>query len=64
MIDLDIRCKDCDRYLGLKGIHTIIAEVRCPNSKCKSLNQVKVVTSESSEQDLKYKFEEVKDGNE
>lgn len=56
MIDLDIRCTKCDRFLGLKGVKSIIAQVRCPNSKCKSLNNVKVVNSTSSEADLRYKF--------
>jgi len=56
MIDLDIRCKKCDRYLNIKGVHTIIAEVRCPNTKCKELNQVKVVSNKSSEEDMRFKF--------
>lgn len=56
MIDLDIRCNKCDRYLGLKGIHSIIAEVKCPSSKCKELNKVKVVTPQSSDADIRYKF--------
>lgn len=59
MIDLDIRCKKCDRYLGLKGVQSIISQVRCPNSKCKELNNVKVVTSKSSEADIRYKFTDI-----
>lgn len=51
MKDLDLRCKKCDRFLGLKGVKSIIAQVRCPNSKCKALNNVKVVNSTSSESD-------------
>lgn len=56
MKDLDLRCKDCDRYLNLKGIRTFIGIVRCPSSSCKAQNQVKVVNSTSSEEDLRYKF--------
>lgn len=56
MIDLDIRCNSCDRFLGLKGVETIIAQVRCPNSKCKAMNNVKVVTPDSSDKDIRYKF--------
>lgn len=57
MLDLDIRCKACSRFLGIKAIHAMIAQVRCPNSKCKVLNNVKVVTPDSSKKDLMFKFE-------
>lgn len=56
MKDFDIRCKKCDRFLGLKGVKSIIAQVRCPNSKCKHLNNVKVVNSTSSEAEIRYTF--------
>lgn len=58
MRDLDLRCKKCDSYLNLKGIQSIIAQVRCPRSKCKALNNVLVVTSESSDADIRFKFTE------
>lgn len=56
MKDFDIRCTKCDRFLGLKGITSIIAQVRCSNSKCKHLNNVKVVNSNSSEADIRFTF--------
>lgn len=59
MIDLDLRCNKCDRFLGLKGVKSIIAQVRCPNSKCKALNNIKVVNSNSTEADLRYKFPDI-----
>lgn len=59
MKDLDLRCKECGRYLNLKGIHTFIGIVRCPSSACKAQNQVKVVNSTSSEEDIRYKFPDI-----
>lgn len=56
MIDLDIRCKACNRYLNLKEIKTFIGKVRCPSSSCKELNDVCIVTTSSSEADIRYKF--------
>lgn len=54
--DLDLRCKECGRFLGVKGVHSIIAEVRCPNSRCKAVNKIKVVTPTSSDKDIRFKF--------
>lgn len=59
MTEIELRCKECDRFLGIKGVKSIIAQVRCPNSKCKALNNVKVVTTESSEADIRYRFKEI-----
>ena len=56
MKDLEIRCKDCKRYLGLKGIETIISQVRCPNSQCKAINNVKVVDAFSTDEQIRYTF--------
>ena len=57
MNEIEIRCKECSRHLGLKAIETIISQVRCPKSSCKALNNVKVVNSRSTEQQIRYKFE-------
>ena len=35
---------------------TIVKELICPNSKCKSRLKVKVVTPQSSESDINFKF--------
>lgn len=59
MTEVELRCKECTRFLGIKGVETIIAQVRCPNSKCKAINNIKVLNSSSSEEQLRYKFKEV-----
>lgn len=59
MNDVEIRCIKCTRFLGIKGVKTIIARVRCPNSKCKALNNVKIITSNATDEQLRYKFEEI-----
>jgi len=62
MTDLKLRCKDCDRFLKVKPKGTFIAEVICPDRKCKKVNQIKVVTTESSEEEIRFKFEEQQNG--
>lgn len=57
MIDLDLRCQNCDRYLNIKAIHSMIAKVRCSNSKCKHLNNIKVVTKDASKSQINFKFD-------
>jgi phage FluMu protein Com len=60
MTEIELRCKSCTRFLGIKGVETLIAQVRCPSSKCKELNNIKVVNSQSSPEQLRYKFKENK----
>ena len=57
MIDKDIRCENCKRYLGVAH-GTVVATILCPNSKCKTENQVKRVTTDRL-YDLRYKFAKV-----
>lgn len=57
----EIHCKECKRYLG-KAYGTLIAEIKCSNSKCKADNKIKVVTSDSDIKSIKFKFEESKNG--
>ena len=52
---IDIHCKDCGRWLG-KTDQTLIAVIKCSNSKCKKNNNVKIVTSRSTPEQLNYKF--------
>lgn len=59
MKDLDLRCKVCNRYLNLKEVKTFIGKVRCPSSSCKELNNVQIVTTSSSESDIRYKFPDI-----
>jgi len=55
---IEIRCKgqDCDRFLKVEPVGTFIGKVTCPDRKCKHVNQIKIVTPDSSPQDLRYKF--------
>ncbi len=52
---VDIKCKSCSRWLG-KTDNTFIGVVKCSNSKCKVDNQIKIVTTSSSEEQLHYVF--------
>ncbi len=54
----ELRCTKCNRYLG-EAHGTIVATLKCSNSKCKHDNQIKKVIV--GVHDLKYKFE-VKNG--
>lgn len=62
MIDLDIRCKGvvdgkaCTAFLRIRPQATTITEVVCSVTKCKRVNQVKVCTSDSTMEQLRYKF--------
>lgn len=56
MVDLDLRCTDCSRFLNLKEVCTMIGRVRCPVAKCKALNNIKVVNTQSSEHDIRFVF--------
>lgn len=56
MKELDLRCKECDRFLNIKETSSMIAKVRCPNSKCKAINKVKIVNSDSPLKDIRFKF--------
>lgn len=49
-------CPKCGRYIMEIEGTTIVKELICPNSKCKSRLKVKVVTPQSSESDINFKF--------
>lgn len=53
-----LRCS-CGRFLKIEAKGTMIAEITCPDRKCKKTNQVKIVNSQSSTSDIKYKFNEL-----
>lgn len=56
-------CKYCGRYImDIEGT-TIVENLICPNSKCKAHLNIKVVTPESSEADVKYKFKTIESPN-
>lgn len=55
--DIDLRCEKCNRFLNITSTHSMIAQVRCSNAKCKHINNVKVVrASTSSDEDVRYCF--------
>lgn len=56
MIKHDVKC-DCGRYLGTV-YGTTIAEFKCGNSKCKKLKRIKVVTNDSTIDQINFKFKE------
>lgn len=49
-------CKYCGRYImDIEGT-TIIENLVCPNSKCKAHLNVKVVTPQSTVEEINYRF--------
>lgn len=49
-------CKHCGRYImDIKGT-TIIENLVCPNSKCKAHLNVKVITPQSTTDEINYHF--------
>ncbi len=63
MSDLKLRCTSCDRYLKINPKSTTICVVTCSDRKCKKDNNIKVIFSDASEQQIKYKFKEETNGN-
>lgn len=49
-----IECDHCGRYIGTAH-GTTIAELVCPNSRCKAEKQVKIVTADTSKA-MAFKF--------
>lgn len=41
--ELNIRCKNCTRYIPVKAVKTSEIEVRCSDRKCKQWQTVKIV---------------------
>nr|DAK93764.1 MAG TPA: zinc-ribbon domain protein [Caudoviricetes sp.] len=53
---MKIACKYCGRYLmDTKGT-TVIEGLICTNSKCKAKLNIKVVTPNSSQKEIRHKF--------
>lgn len=55
-MNMEVSCKHCDRYLFTAKGTTILEQMPCPNSKCKAKLNIKIVTSDSLENEIKYKF--------
>ena len=54
MIDKNVSCEGCGRFL-FKAHGTCIQTIVCPDSRCKYVNQIKIVSSNKSH-DIRYKF--------
>lgn len=58
MSDLKLRCQHCDRFLKVEPKSTTICTVTCSDRKCKKENNIKVVFSDATDEQLRYKFKE------
>lgn len=56
MIQHEIEC-DCGRFMGI-AYGEMIAELKCSDSRCKKLKQVKIVTTDSKAELINFKFKE------
>ena len=55
---IEITCKECGRWLG-ETEKTIIATIKCSNSKCKKNNNIKIITSDASDEQVRYSFSKI-----
>lgn len=61
---IKLRCKGmidgklCDRFLKVEPKGTFIASVTCEDRKCKHVNNIKIVTNDSTNEELRYTFKE------
>ena len=58
--NMDIKCSECNRYLG-KAQGTVVAQLKCPNSKCKATTNIKITNEFSAETDTHFIFKEKTD---
>jgi len=56
MINYEKACNHCGRYLFTAKGTTIIEQMPCPNSKCRAKLNIKIVSSDSTDEELRYKF--------
>lgn len=61
MASTELRCTACKRFLG-EAHGTVVATIKCSNSKCKQLVAIKIVTADRHK-DLAYKFAPVSKNN-
>lgn len=57
MKELELRCSECSTFLRIRPKGTIITEIVCPKPKCKFVNEIKLVNSNSSDRDIRFKFD-------
>jgi len=53
----EIRCGNCNRFMG-EAHGTVVADMKCPNSSCKCMNHVKIISADP-DHDRRFKFVEV-----
>lgn len=56
---IELRCQACDRYIPLEIVDTTITPVRCTDRKCKKMTATKIVTPNSSLEQIHYKFKDI-----
>jgi len=54
---IELRCEKCTHFLRVRPKGTFISVVVCSNSKCKHENNIKIVTDQSSDEELRFKFD-------
>lgn len=52
----EVNCKYCDRYLFTAKETVILEQFPCPNTKCKAKLNIKIVTMNSTQEQMHYKF--------
>lgn len=55
-MNYEVNCKHCDRYLFTAQDTTIVEQMPCPNTKCKAKLNIKIVTSNSTLDQMLYMF--------
>ena len=55
---IELRCQYCDRYIPLEIVDTTITRVRCADRKCRKMNAIKIVTPNSSLEQIHYRFKD------
>lgn len=53
---MKLTCKYCDRYICEVEGTAILENLVCPNSKCKAHLNVKIVTPDSTAEQINYRF--------
>lgn len=51
-----VTCSNCGRYLLTAAGTVVITAIICPNSKCKLQQNIKIVSQDSSDADIRVKL--------
>jgi hypothetical protein len=52
----EVKCKHCDRYLFTAKDTVILEQFPCPNSSCRAKLNIKIVTLDSTDEQVRFKF--------